>query len=257
MKKTMKKIIFALSAIVMGLTSCTNEDIIEVAESGYGHIAVNVSNDPVVTRATVSPDQLANWTIVVTDANNDTCFADTANELSSKAFAAGNYTLTAYNYVDDATAHAANDNWGDARYTGTAPSVQVVAGGTATPTIACGKAQNARISVVFNESFTNAVAEGYTLVTSHGTRSRTFPPTNGDKKAYYPANVNVDYTLTYTYKNEERKAIGKITTVAGTEHQLNVKMNTNGTISVSIQYEDFGSSESDITIDAVDGEVVQ
>lgn len=253
----MKKNLLAVMAVVMGMASCTNENLMEVAEPGYGYIAVNVSNDPVVTRATVTQEQLANWTIVVTNGESINCFSGAANELSSRAFAAGNYTLMAYNYQNDADAHEVNDGWGDARYAGTVTPVVVVAGGTATPTIACGTAKNARISVVFNESFTTAVQEGYSLVTNYDTRTHTFPPTNGDKKAYYPADVDVNYTLSYTYKGEARTATGTIRTVAGTEHQLNVKMNTNGTISVSITYDDFTTSGSDITIDAAGGGVVQ
>lgn len=250
----MKKIFFTAMVLGMCLTACTNDDL--QTETPYGHISLNVSNAPVIeTRATVGADELQNWTVVVKQGDTEK-FNGSANTLPGKSFAAGAYNVAAYNYATDDAAHAVNEGWGAARYEGNT-DVQVVAGKTTAAEISCGKAKNSRIGVVFNESFTSAVAKDYALGVTCGERDFVFDADNAGKKAYYSAGVTVNFVLTYTFQGKDKTASGTITTVAGTEHSINVKLNTNGSISFSITYEDFTTTDEDVTIDGGSGEQVQ
>lgn len=250
----MKKIFFTAMVLGMCLTACTNDDL--QTETPYGHISLNVSNAPVIeTRATVGADELQNWTVVVKQGDTEK-FNGSANTLPGKSFAAGAYNVAAYNYATDDAAHAVNEGWGAARYEGNT-DVQVVAGKTTPAEISCGKAKNSRIGVVFNQSFTGAVAAGYSLAVSAGQREFTFDASNADKKAYYSASTEVSYTLSYNFQGTNKTASGTFTTVAGVERRLNVQLNSNGSISLNITYEDFTPTNEDVTIDGGSGNQVQ
>lgn len=251
----MKKNFFTAMVLGMCLTACTNDDF--QAETPYGHISLNVSNAPVIeTRAAVEASELSKWTVVVKQGDTEK-FNGSANTLPGKSFAAGAYNVAAYNYATDDAAHAVNEGWGAARYEGNTDDVQVVAGKTTQAEISCEKAKNSRIGVVFNQSFIRAVAAGYSLAVSAGQREFTFDDSNADKKAYYSASTEVSYTLSYNFQGTNKTASGTFTTVAGVERRLNVQLNSNGSISLNITYEDFTTTDEDVTIDGGSGNQVQ
>lgn len=246
----MKKLftIFCTAALIC---ACTNENEPTLNEN-YGYIDLGLTADNTVTsRATQTVDNLTGWTIKV---------GETTYTGASQAFAAGTYTITAHNYADDAAACAANSNWGAARYEGSVENVTVTAGTTATPTIACGTAKNARLKVVFADSFKAIVKTGYSLTTT-GDRALAFTASNTDALAYYAASANVGYDLVFTLNSSETpKTISGTVTLgaAATEKTITVSANTNGTIniSISIDNEFTNGGNEDITIDASTGDKV-
>ncbi len=246
----MKKI-FTLVSLAAAVCACSKNGI---TPSDYGYIEVaGISNDvTVTTKATQNVTDLNGWTIKV---------GETAYTGSDQKFTAGTYTVTASNYADEAAANASEYGWGDAFYTGS-NSVTVTAGQTADVTIACGKAQNARLAVVFNTATFGSFITDYSVtVTKDGVEGGLkFDSTNTGKKAYFAANTaNVAYTIKYKYNGAEKQAGGTITLgAAATEKKITISANNNGTITVTISYDDEftdGGGDS-FEIDAATGEKI-
>ena len=247
-KNIMKKIITLVSLAAIICACNKNEPV----GTGYGYIEVaGISNDvTVTTKATQNVTDLSGWTIKV---------GETVYTGSNQKFTAGTYTVTASNYADEAAANASESGWGDAFYTGS-NSVTVTAGQTADVTIACGKAHNARLAVVFNtETFGSFITDYSVTVTKDGVlEGLVFNYANTDAKAYFAANTaNVAYTIKYKYNGAEKQANGTITLgAAATEKKITISANNNGTITVAISYDDEftdGGGDS-FEIDAATGE---
>ena len=258
----MKKIY--LAALTLAMTACVSNDDLNPVDN-YGYIDVNVSNDPIVeTRAEVN--DLENWTVVVTPTNSDgTNVTCKASELSTKSFKKGNYSVEAYNYVDDATAHLQNRNWGAARYFGrTENSVSVTTGGTASASIACGKAKNSRIKATFNLNTENNTLKfsDYKLTLNYedGGRQLDIDQNNVETaKAYFSAGT-VKFEFSYKFNNQEKSTIkSEITCEAGKEHIISISANENGIISLTINYDDQFENGEDATLyfDAATGDQVE
>ena len=266
----MKKF-YSLAALAIATTAFTacNSDTELAPEEGYGYIQLtSVTTDATVqTRAAQIVSDLSKWTVVVTS-NGTEAYKGEASTLATHAFTEGTYSLEVYNYADDAAASAVTENgkqWGSARYQGpaTTQNFNVTKGKTAEVTVECGKAKNARLGVTFNSSFTGAVSEGYTLTTTD-TRALEFNAGNTTgatpKYAYYAAStegntVSVPYKLEYTFKGNTKTVTG-IVEMGGpaTQKTLNVSLNSNGTVTLTIKYDDeFTNSQEEITIDGATG----
>lgn len=249
----MKRI--ALIASLVAIV-CSCEKNLDMPGTEYGYISLDeVSTDATLTKASVS--DLSSWTAVVT-LDQTVKYNGLASTVGSQALAAGTYSVKVYNYADDAAASAANSNWGAARYEGTNSSVAVTAGNTATPAIDCGKAQNARLKVVFDASFI-AIAKDYSLTATSGDRNLVFNSTTTDKPAYFAAGASVGYSIAYKMisSNADKTVTDKSITLgaAATEKTITLKGNSNGKITISITIDDTFTPDgnTDITIDANTG----
>ena len=241
----MKKF-FVCALAALSFTACVNEDGLLSESKGYINLNVNTEESVNVTRGTVS-STATDWYVKV---NSDD--AITVAALASKAYTAKtNNTLTAYNYANMDAALTANDGRGAAYWTGTSSAFDIIAGQTANVEVNCGKAQNAAFAVVFNETFTNVAAEGYKVTAVSGTRSLVFNATNTSEVYFNPAEIT--YTITATVNGKTVNVSKDITLAAGTKTTLTVKANTNGTISLSITYDDMTNESKEITIDAATG----
>lgn len=266
----MKKIWIILSVALLSC-ACTKTDFGPDGggqDYGYLSLALSSDNDINQTKAVqaVSSTELSNWNVTVSQESGSFVPVQcTADALGTKAFAAGNYTVSVCNYADDAAACAANSNWGAARYEGS-NTVNVVKGQTTPVTVACGTAKNARFKVVFSDSFTAICTDGsgnhkddYSLTTK-GTRIIAFMKGNASSAlAYYAATTSVEYTLHYTYNGESKNVDGSFTMgAAATEKTITISANRNGTITLSISYDDtFTTVDGEtVVIDAATGNVV-
>lgn len=250
----MKKIL-TLVSIAAVVCACNKNEMAPIA-TGYGHIEISgISNDETVaTKAVQTVEDFSSWTVKV---------GDVAYTGSTQKFTAGTYTVTASNYADEATANAADSGWGAAFYTGSKGDVQVVAGATTNVEIACGTAKNARLAVVFNTAtFGTFITEYSVNVAKAGVDDGLV--FNGEnaatKKAYFAAGTaDVAYTIAYKYNGAPKAANGTITLgAAATEKKITISANNNGTITVTITYDDtFGDGgEETFDIDAATGEQV-
>ena len=234
-------------ALAMAMTSCTNEVLTDV--DGYGTIVLSVNNDETVTRSAKAVADLNGW-IVKANNNSEEITLTTA----STKVKAGKYTVSAKSHASETEALTVNDGWGAAYYEGTSGEVTVVAGQPAEAVVNCGTAKNARLKVQF--SLINNFTE-YSLTAN---RNRVFDASNSSTAlAYYGATEKVDYTLTYKYNGAEKTKSGSITmNGAATENIISISSNDNGTISVTVNYDDtFGTGNSEnLEFDAATGDEV-
>ena len=244
----MKKTFFAIALAMVGLSSCTNEVLNDV--DAMGTIVLSVSNDEQVTRAAKAVADLNGWTVKANDGSENISLTTASTKVK-----AGTYDITAKSHTDEAAALADNGGWGAAYYEGSTSGVVVSAGQTATATINCGTAKNARLKVQF--SLVNNFKD-YSLTAE---RNRVFDASNSSTAlAYYGATEVVNYTLTYKYNGVEKTKSGTITmNGAATENIISIASNDNGTISVTVNYDDTFTegSESEIVFDAATGEEVK
>ena len=242
----MKKTFFAIALAMVGLSSCTNEVLNDV--DAMGTIVLSVSNDEQVTRAAKAVADLNGWTVKANDGSENISLTTASTKVK-----AGTYDITAKSHTDEAAALADNDGWGAAYYEGSTSGVVVEAGKTVPVTVDCDKAKNARLKVQFSliSNFTE-----YSLTAAN--RNRVFDASNSSTAlAYYGATEVVNYTLTYKYNGAEKTKSGSITMKgAATENIISISSNDNGTISVTVNYDDTFSegNKEDLEFDAATGE---
>ena len=255
----MKKIILSACALsAMFLTSCSNEvDMFETIGTPKGTLHVDCIYDTEMTRATAGE----NWIIKADD--------NTRLQQGNNSIKAGTYTVTASNYDDLPTALKANDNWGDAFYSGSQSGVVVTKGNSTPVSIDCGRAKNARLKAEFKNlisKFTNValVADVTTTNPTHEGRNLMFTQENASTKlAYFNASSTIPCKLSYYYNSAYKENTFNFTlSRAATENVINVTTNNNGTITISltnITYDDtFEPGNSDeFTIDAATGTVLE
>ena len=240
----MKKVLFALVAAGMTMTSCMNEEFPNA--TSYGQLNVNVSNDlQMNTRASVS--DFSKWTVSAVGPQTYTLTSKSTN------VKAGTYTVSAKSHADEAAALQDNEGWGAAYYEGSTSGIEVAAGKIATAIVNCGTAKNACLMVTF--SLTEGVFTNYSLTAE---RDLEFNAENSSSAlAYYAATEEVTYTLSYTYNDTPKTKSGKITmNGAATKNIISISSNDNGTISVTVNYDDSFSegNKEDLEFDAATGE---
>lgn len=240
----MKKTIFSIMALAMAMVSCTNEVLTDV--DGYGTIVLSVNNDETVTRSAKAVADLNGWTVKANDISLTT---------ASTKVKAGTYTITAKSHTDEAAALADNDGWGAAYYEGSTSGVVVEAGKTVPATVECGTAKNARLKVQFS------LINNFTEYSLKAERDLVFNSDNATSAlAYYAETEVVDYTLSYKYNGTPKQITGQITMKgAATENIISIASNDNGTISVTVNYDDtFGTGNSEnLEFDAATGDEVK
>ena len=256
MKKYFMTAVAALAAA--SFTSCSNEvDMFEPINFEKGYISLDVQNDDILTvqtRAEVSSTS-TDWYVKV---NNDA--AITVNDLQGKGYPAktGNTLSVYFKNASLTEALADNKGWGEAFWAGTSETFAINAGQTTDVSVACGEAQDAAFSVVFNETFTGVAAEGYKVTASMAdgetTRSKEFNASTTPGKLLYFTPGTVHYVLTGSV-NGKTVNIGKdLAVVKGKKYVLTVKANTNGTINLTISYTEMVNGEAQqITVDAATG----
>lgn len=250
----------ALTLIAVLATVCSCGKKIAEVENGMAYLDLGLSqNDEVnVTKADQNVTDLSKWTVVVTKADNSSVAYDgPASALMGKAITPGDYTIEVYNYADDAAAAEAESGFGAARYSGTIAN-QTLNAGVNNVNIACGRAKNARFKVTFNDSFTGICSStDYSLTTKESPVIAFNEGTTPGKLAYRAAESTVTATLHYTYNGTPKNPEVSFTMgAAATWKNVNITANDNGTISISISYDDtFTEADATtITIDAATGE---
>ena len=241
----MKKTFLAIALVMVGLSSCTNEVLNDV--DAMGTLALSVSNDDQVTRAAQTVADLNGWTVKANDGTSDISLTTASTKVK-----AGTYSISAKSHADEATALTDNNGWGAAYYEGSTSNVVVTAGKTANATVNCGTAKNARLKVQFS------LISNFTEYSLTANRNLVFDASNsGTALAYYGATEVVNYTLTYKYNGAEKTKTGTITMKgAATENIISISSNDNGTISVTVNYDDTFSegNKTDLEFDAATGE---
>ncbi len=255
-----KHLFFAAAATAMlTLTGCVSEDLDlnkKAQNADKGYIALNLSGDDALTTRAIfstSPGEgetsfdASNWTVSI---SGNTTFNGTVSQLSAQSFnASAGYTATVSNYANLAAALADNtgDSFGKAFYQGTSESFEVTSGNTSNPSIKCGKAQNAKLSIDVS-AFSNVMLTSLTISGSNGgdgTRIVAFhdgTTNNTSKVAYFKAQDELTYSIKYKAANNEEKEITNNLTPlklnAHTSNTLKLTSNATGLITLTISYDD-------------------
>lgn len=252
----MKKIY--LAALTLAMTACVSNDDLNPVDN-YGYIDVNVSNDPVmVTRAEQTVSDLSGWTITADGTDKDYTL-----NLNDNKVLAGTYSITAKNAADVDDANAADNGWGKAFYESNTQNVTVDAGNTTPVNINCGYAKNSKLTLVKdlnNEVFTN--------VKLHAKKGESYLAMNGTKSVFYSVNTNVEYYITYNYnytdvngtpQSEEKVIKNTVNSQeqnfnieianAATDYQITLSSTDNGTIKVTLTYNDSFTTNNSTTLE--------
>lgn len=244
----MKKTIFSIMTLAMAMVSCTNEVLTDV--DGYGTIVLSVNNDETVTRSAKAVADLNGWIVKASNGSEEITLTTASTKVKE-----GTYTVSAKSHASEAVALQDKNNWGAAYYEGNSASVEVTPGSKKNVTVECGTAKNARLKVQFN------LVSNFTEYSLTAERGLVFNSTNAASAlAYYAATEEVDYTLNYKYNDTPKEITGKITMKgAATENIISISSNDNGTISVTVNYDDtFGTGNSEnLEFDAATGEEVK
>ena len=255
----MKKTIISMCAVLTAtaFTACSNEvDMFQPIGTGSATIDLNVSNNDEIsvgTRAVTTVADLASWTAVVTK-TGETSEAMKASEVGSKTYKANDkVTVKVSNYADLAAAMPASEA-GAAYYEGTSEE-KTLSKGANEMAIACGTAKNCRVKATWTETDDLKITSISTSQSGDNT-SRSYTFSENGKTAYYYAGAEISYTVNYTFKSEEKTVTKTISSpAAATEYGLNVVSNENGSITLSVTYNDEFTSggTTTTTIDAVTG----
>lgn len=247
----MKKIY--LAALTLAMTACVSNDDLNPVDN-YGYIDVNVSNDPVmVTRAEQDVKDLSGWTITADGTDNNYTL-----NLNDNKVLAGTYSITAKNATDVETANAADDGWGKAFYKSESQNVTVAAGNTTTVNINCGSAKNSKLTLVNNLN-----DKVFTNVKLHAKKGDNYLEMDGNKSVFYLVGTEVNYYITYTYNttdgsgNKQTEKTIKNNDAdfsinieqAATDYQITLSSTDNGTINVTLTYNDSFATNNSTTLE--------
>lgn len=245
MKKNLFFVAAALAAM-FGTTSCVNEvDMFKTAATGS--ISLSVSNDNMMdTRAVQNVADASSWYAVVNNGSSDVYNKQIGTELSTTGFASGTYSVTVSNYANEAASYTVNSNFGAAFYTGSKTGVSVNAGQTTNVSIDCGKAKNAKFNLAYS-GFSGTINN----VTITSPRSVVFSGSNLSNDAFFAAGAELTFTINYTINGITKTTDNKTLTLGGaaTANTLTISSNANGTISVTITYDDEFTTGSAQTVE--------
>ena len=239
-------------------TACSNEvDMFQPIGTGSATIDLNVSNNDEIsvgTRAENTVADLTSWTAVVTNNGTTVTGITNAGQVNSQTFKAGDkVTVKVSNYADLATAMPASEA-GAAYYEGTS-SETTLSKGANEMAIACGTAKNCRVKATWTETDDLKITSISTSQ-SGDNASRSYTFAESGKTAYYYAGAEISYTVNYTFKSAQKSVSKTISApAAATEYGLNVVSNENGSITLTITYNDefAAGGTTTTTIDAVTG----
>lgn len=259
----MKKLFtFALAAATLvSFNSCTSDEENVNADKGFISLGVTIDNT-VATRA-IQNANAAEWYALVTNGDGDAVFGAIANKaligttLATTPLSKGSYNVAVANFANDQAWLTANNGFGAAYYEGEASEQTVTAGNTTTVDIACGKAKNAKFNIV-SSGFSGTALDVNVTAPRNLTFSKTAEPSTISNDAFFAPNAELTYTISYTINGISKTSTAKTLTLgaAGTASTLTIKSNQNGTISVSITYDNEyeAGTSSEIEIDAATGE---
>ena len=253
----MKKTFLFAALAALSMVSCMNEEFPTLTPTkGYGYINVNVSNDvEMKTRAGEDESSEPAWILKL---------GEEVLEEKTKKFAAGNYTVSAASHESVDAALALDNNYGVPYYFGE-EDFELLAGQTKNITIDCGRAKNSKLSLI-TTGLNSSVFSNVTLYAQKGDRYLT---TNGIKSIFYKKGTNVSYYITYDYTTINENGVSSTNTVTlknneqdfnisiaapGTDYQIILTSTTNGTIIVSVSYDEtFDEVGTSVELDAATG----
>ena len=246
----MKKNFLPIIALALSATACVSDADLDVADNkGYINVSVSADNS-METRASSTVSNTESWIKKVDDTDWN----------ASAGYAAGPHKVSVSNYASEIDALNASEGWGDMFFKGET-TVTVEQGKTATATVDCGRAKNARLKVAFGtfpNTFSDIKLIATTTNSSRQKQSFEFNSTTS-QLAYFSANESISYALSWSINNNEKQTSGTIVLAsAATENVITINPNSNGLIEITISadLEFTNGTKETITIDAATGDKV-
>lgn len=246
----MKKALFILSTALIVLSSC-NKNLIEDRNEDGGYILFQVaSNDAMSTKAAVSEQTLATYTITIRENN-----AEGNVKVSQALSAFGNklYSVATgtYHVAMENISQAASVEGNGAKRIAGATTVNVSAGNTATATIA-GAVVNAATKVVFDESFTSTFKDFSVVLDKTG---RNLSTSVSETVMYWnPGTVAFDISAKLKADESTVSGSGSVQLNAKDLKTLTFKAGQNGKILLTISADDsMNEGGEEIVIDPYTG----
>ena len=236
----MKKYLFLPLAALL-LASCSN-DVTE-QEEGFGTVSLAVDtsdNISVSSRAVASAAELAEYNIAVYKDNAMVLEPVKYNTLADGSFTMSvgtGYSVTAESCTVE-EGESANDGWGQLRLSGKSDDFVIKAGQNTAVNFTC-TVQNAKVTVVFDSSFTDIFTD-YTVTvnkTAVDTRSMVFNSTNVSNSAAFftiDDNTQLTYTVNAKFGDVPKGVSGTLTLKAATNHRITVQSTSDGQITLGI-----------------------
>ncbi len=260
----MKNLFLSTLMLAALTTACSNDETAPV-EYGSFRVVLGEQDEVVVTRTAtqLTSEQAANYQVTLKQLKSgsqteyETKYSKSYSSIQNTdlTYPAGSgYLIEAQSY----TSGAAYTGDGEARYGGS-QSFSITAGTTTNVTVAC-EMVNSKISVVFDSNLADKIYDYKVIVdptpsTSDGATHRAieFNSSNASGKyAFFDAGKTVSYNVLGKKTqngNEVTLATGSVTTVAKTNHKLNVKLTSNGQYSIVITVDDSCTdSSSDVEV---------
>ena len=228
MKKTILTILTSLAVL-----SCQR---VVIEDMQMGTLSLKVNNKPLVqmqTKAeeTVSTDNF-NVTVASPSYTRTFVYSDMPSML---AVPADTYTVSAEN-VSEAESVSLPDTWGQKRFAGQTRGIVVSASKNSPVTVNC-QMVNSAVSIVFDSSITDNFTDYSIQAYTEQARKLTFDANTTSKTAYFPAEYELTYVFSGTYKKDGQPVsiTGTRVLAAATHIHLTFKMNlpqedTNGSI---------------------------
>ena len=246
----MKKRILPIIALALSATACVSDADLDVADNkGYINVSVSADNS-METRVSTTISNTDSWIKKV----------DNADWNAGTGYSAGSHTVNVSNYASITEALNAKDGWGDMYFEGST-TVTVEQGKTATATVDCGSAKNARLKVEFGTFPSTFSSIKLTATTTNDSRTKkSFEFTSTPSQlAYFLANESISYTLSWSINGNEKSTTGTFALAgAATENVITINPNSNGLIKITISadLEFTNGTKETITIDAATGNEV-
>jgi len=219
MRKTTYTIVVILTSL-LAIVSCSSDELAKNETQGRIRLSLSCVEAYMQTRAVQEVNDISDFvfTLVGTTIENDAVNEVVSFDAAQTALVpAGTYTLTANNSVASQTGE------GTPYYQGTSSSFTIAKGGTQDVSIALGKPQNAKLTMLIDASFEEFYGQP-TLVLSDGIRSVTMTTANA---AYFPADATVTYTLT-----ADAKAGSKVTDIKNATGTIAITSSCHTTITL-------------------------
>lgn len=228
MKKTILTILMSLAVL-----SCQR---VVIEDMQMGTLSLKVNNKTLVDMQTKAEETVSTDNFNVTVASPSYTRTFVYSELPLfLAVPADTYTVSAEN-VSEAESVSLPDTWGQKRFAGQTRGIVVSASQNSSVTVNC-QMVNSAVSIVFDSSITENFT-GYSIQAyTNQARKLTFDANTTSKIAYFPADYELTYVFSGTYKKDGQPVsiTGTRVLAAATHIHLTFKMNlpqedTNGSI---------------------------
>lgn len=228
MKKTILTILMSLAVL-----SCQR---VVIEDMQMGTLSLKVNNKTLVDMQTKAEETVSTDNFNVTVASPSYTRTFVYSELPLfLAVPADTYTVSAEN-VSEAESVSLPDTWGQKRFAGQTRGIVVSASQNSSVTVNC-QMVNSAVSIVFDSSITENFT-GYSIQAyTDQARKLTFDANTTSKIAYFPADYELTYVFSGTYKKDGQPVsiTGTQVLAAATHIHLTFKMNlpqedTNGSI---------------------------